>query len=132
MVQLIKTRPLTDGTGYFGHLIVNGQSINDAVIQAGHAYKRPVMDKSGQQPPGPRPPTNPPSLLGAPATPPLVGTGDGKPMINKPIQQQMLEMPLMQPGPGMMGNAMFTGRERNTRSPNDASGGRQIKQMSPG
>ena len=131
MVQLIKTRPLTDGTGYFGHVIVNGQSINDAVIQAGHAYKRPMMDKSGGQQSNPKPFSNPPSLLGAPGTPPLTGAGDGNPMMNKPQAQPLMDMPGFQPGPAMMGNAMFGGRERNTRSPNDAGGNRQMKQMSP-
>ena len=130
MVQLIKTRPLTDGTGYFGHLIVNGQSINDAVIQAGHAYKRPQMDKSGGQQSNTKPFSNPPSLLGAPGTPPLTGAGDGNPMMNKHPGTPMMDVGGMQPGPAMMGNAMFGGRERNMRSPNEAVGGnRQMKPM---
>ena len=135
MVQLIKTRPLTDGTGFFGHLIVNGQSINDAVIQAGHAYKRPQMDKSGgrDQQPNTKPFSNPPSLLGAPGTPPLIGGGDASmnPMMNKhPGTPAMVDTAAMQPGPAMMGTSMFGGRERSMRSPNDAAGGnRQMKSM---
>ena len=135
MVQLIKTRPLTDGTGHFGHVIVNGQSINDAMIQAGHAYKRPSMDKTSQQQnPRPSNQSNISSLLGAPGTPPLIGAGDGKnPMMSKPNPVPLLGADMsLQPGPAMMGNTMFGSRDRHLRAPNDAAGSRQIKQMSPG
>ena len=131
MIQIIKTRPLTDGTGYFGHIIVNGQSVNDAMIQAGHAIKRPSMDKTNQQ--ANTRPSNQPSLLGAgaPGTPPLLGAGDGSnPLINKPLPQPLLgDMPALQPGPTLMGSGMFNQRDRNTRSPSDNMGNRQLKQM---
>ena len=134
MIQLIKTRPLTDGTGYFGHIIVNGQSINDAMVQAGHATKRPSMDKANQQA-NPRQSNQPSFGPGAPGTPPLLGAGDGiSPLMSKAVPQPLFEMASMQPGPAMMGNAMFGQRDRNTRSPasDNTGGNRQIKQMSQG
>lgn len=48
MAQLVRTRPLADGSGYYGDLIVNNFSLSDSMIQAGYCQSRPVMGKQNQ------------------------------------------------------------------------------------
>lgn len=47
-----KTRPLTDGTGYFGYLSIEGDpiNINEKVVSEGFASKRPAMGGRGDAP----------------------------------------------------------------------------------
>ncbi|KAL3877743.1 hypothetical protein ACJMK2_035406, partial [Sinanodonta woodiana] len=43
MTQVIKTKQLTDGTGYYAHVFIAGQSLAELAVQEGFATWRPLM-----------------------------------------------------------------------------------------
>ncbi|XP_052776384.1 serine/threonine-protein kinase 31-like [Mya arenaria] len=47
MAQLIKTRPLSDGTGFYGNVFVNDTSLGDAMLTSGYCIVNPKMGKKG-------------------------------------------------------------------------------------
>ena len=105
MAQLVRTNSLTDKTGYFGHVYVNGASLADAMLQAGYCFSKPVMNKKMG-------PQKGPIGLG-----PGGGNLDGYP-----------DPSFVGPGPSLMGGSMFSGDrqvagkgphrdQRNTVSP---------------
>ena len=46
MALLEKIRHLSDGSGFYGHLFVNDQSIGEAMLKAGFCQSRPLLGKA--------------------------------------------------------------------------------------
>ncbi|XP_060586126.1 serine/threonine-protein kinase 31-like isoform X2 [Ruditapes philippinarum] len=98
MGQLVRTRALADGSGYYGHLYIDNISVGDSMISAGYCTTRPTMGKTPRQqnetgmfpePPGPQ-------LMG----PPPYAAG------MKPQRDRNTVSPLGQPPP-LMGLPMM-------------------------
>ncbi|XP_052262837.1 serine/threonine-protein kinase 31-like isoform X2 [Dreissena polymorpha] len=45
MAQLVKVHPVSDGSGFYGHIYVNAVSLADTMIQAGYCHLKPSMAK---------------------------------------------------------------------------------------
>ena len=53
MAKLEKTRPLADSSGFYGNVYINGQSLGEAMLQAGYCIVNPQMNKKGFHREGP-------------------------------------------------------------------------------
>ena len=99
MGQLVRTRALADGSGFYGQLYIDNISVSESMISAGYCHSRPTMGKTTRQPP------NDVGMFTEPPGPQLMGSTFPTGM--KPQRDRNTVSPLNQPpplmGPSMMG-----------------------------
>lgn len=90
MAQLVRTKPLSDGTGFYGNMYVGENSLADAMLQAGYCSVKPTMNKK---------------VLQGKSGP--FGSMGQVPGVGGP--ESFSDPSMMVPGPPMMGNSLFSG-----------------------